>query len=164
MAVCESSGRVSGLGPNKVIMKRVKDVRRVKRGNRPARDEKELLESLDNWEQYIDPKDLEELLENGISKDALEESLRAIRYHNPTFSCLDQAIRSEAINPETDPGGMYRELVQTYIATLKECISTPDDPGPIYESLFLPDEEPDTEIFENEPSRQDKLRKLREVP
>ena len=59
---------------------------------------------------------------------------------------------------------MYREMVQTYIATLKECISTPEDPGVIYESLFLPDEEVDTEIFENEPVRQEVLKQRREVP
>mmetsp|Transcript_6997 Transcript_6997/g.7786 ORF Transcript_6997/g.7786 Transcript_6997/m.7786 type:complete len:850 (-) Transcript_6997:39-2588(-) len=164
MAVCESSGRVRGLGPNKVIMKKVKDSKKVVREKRPTRDEDELLDSLNNWEQYVDPKDIEVLLENGISKDALDESLRAIRYHNPTFSSLDQAIRSEAMNPEMDAGGMYRELVQTYIETLKECISTPNDPGPVYESLFLPDEEPDTEIFKDEPIRQEELRKRREVP
>ncbi|MGK3761812.1 MAG: hypothetical protein ACI8RD_014130, partial [Bacillariaceae sp.] len=164
MAVCESSGRVNGLGPNTVIMKKVRDSKKIIRENRPARDEQALLDSLDNWEQYVDPKDLEELIEAGISKESLAESLRAIRYHNPTFSSLDQAIRSEAMNPETDSGGMYRELVQTYIETLKECISTPEDPGPIYESLFLPDEVPDTEIFENEPIRQEELRKRREVP
>jgi hypothetical protein len=164
MAMCESSGRVNGLGPNTVIMKKVRDSKKVVRENRPARDEQELLDSLDNWEQYVDPKDLEELIEAGISKESLAESLRAIRYHNPTFSSLDQAIRSEAMNPETDSGGMYRELVQTYIETLKECISTPEDPGPIYESLFLPDEVPDTEIFENEPIRQEELRRRREVP
>jgi len=160
----ESNGRIHGLGHNKVIMKWIKDSRRIKRDHRSARDEAELLDSLDNWEQYVDPKDLEELFEHGISKEALEEQLRAIRYHNPTFSTMDQAIRSEAMNPETDSGGMFRELVQTYIETLKECISTPDDPGPIYESLFLPDEELDTEIFDDEVDRQEELRKEREVP
>jgi len=164
LETCESNGRLHGLGHNKVILKKVRDSRRVQRDHRSARNEAELLDNLDNWEQYVDPKDLEELLENGISKEALEEQLRAIRYHNPTFSSLDQAIRSEAMNPETDSGGMYKELVQTYIETLKECISTPENPGPIYESLFLPDEELDTEIFENEVTRQEELKKRREVP
>jgi len=160
----ESNGRVTGLGHNKVILKAVKDSRRVKRDQRSHRDEAELLDSLDNWEQYVDPEDLQELLEAGISKESLEEQLRAIRYHNPTFSSLDQAIQSESMDSETDSGDMYRELVQTYIETLKECISTPENPGPIYESLFLPDEELDTEIFEDEVGRQEELKKRREVP
>lgn len=164
MAACGTNGRIEGLGHNKVIMKRVRDTRKITRDNRSARTEEELLDSLDNWEQYVDPKDLEELLENGISKEALDETFRGIRYQNPTFSSLDQAIRSEAMNPEHESGGMYRELVQQYIVTLKECLSTPENPGPIYESLFLPDEELDTEIFEDEVDRQEELRKRREVP
>jgi len=163
-ALAESNGRLEGIGHNTVVMKGVRDARKVKRDTRSARDEEELLDSLDNWEQHVDPADLEELLEHGIGREALEESLRAIRYHNPTFSSLDQAMRSEALNPETDSGGMYRELVRTYIETLKECISTPENPGPIYESLFLPDEELDTEIFEDEVVRQEELKKRREVP
>jgi hypothetical protein len=164
MALCESNGRLIGLGQNKVIMKRVRDAVKIPREKRPVRDEAELLDSLDNWEQYADPDDLAKLYEHGISKEALDEALRAIRYQNPTFSSLDQAIRSETTNPEKESGGMYRELVQTYISTLKDCISTPENPGPIYESLFLPDEEVDTEIFEDEPLRQEDLKKRREVP
>jgi len=163
-ALRASNGKVHGLGHNVVILKAVQDSRRIPRDHRSVRSEDELLDSLDNWEQYVDPKDLEELLEHGISKEALDEQLRAIRYHNPTFSGLDQAIRSESMEPETDSGGMYKELVQTYIETLKECVSTPEDPGPIYESLFLPDEELDTEIFEDEVLRQEDLKQKREVP
>ncbi len=164
MALCGSSGRLDGLGPTRVVMKRVRDAIKVQRAKRPARGEGELLDSLDNWEQYADPADLKELLDNGISKEALDEALRAMRYQNPTFAALDQAMRSETLNPEKESGGMYRELVRTYIATLKECISTPDDPGPIYDSLFFPDEEIDTEIFDVEPKRQEELKKRREVP
>jgi hypothetical protein len=164
MSLGESNGRLIGLGHSKVIMKRVRDAVKIPREKRPMREEEELLDSLDNWEQYADPEDLEELYANGISKEALDEALRAIRYQNPTFSSLDQAMRTETINPEKESGGMYRELVQMYISTLKECLSTPENPGPIYESLFLPDEEIDTEIFENEPVRQEDLKKRREVP
>ena len=164
MSLCETNGRLLGLGDNKIIMKRVKEANKIAREKRSSRDEEQLLDSLDNWEQFVDPQDLEELYAAGISREALDEALRAIRYHNPTFSSLDQAVRTEAINPEKESGGMYREVVQAYVSTLKECISTPDDPGPIYESLFLPDEEIDTEIFEDEPLRQEALQKRREVP
>jgi hypothetical protein len=170
MALCESTGgRIVGLGPNNnnsnpVILKRVKDAIKVQRMKRQTREEGELLDSLDNWEQYVDPTDLKELLDNGISMEALNESLRAIRYQNPTFAALDQAMRSETLNPDKDSGGMYKELVQTYISTLKDCISTPENPGPIYESFFFPGEEIDAEIFDDEPKRQEELKKRREIP
>ncbi|KAG7346260.1 RNA recognition motif containing protein [Nitzschia inconspicua] len=164
MAMCDSSGRLLGLGQNKIIMKRVREATKISREKRPSRKEGDLLESLDNWEQYVDPKDLQDLYEHGISKDALDEALRTIRYHNPTFASMDQAMRTETVNPEKESGGMYREMVETYISTLKECISTPDDPGVIYESFFLPDEEIDTEIFDKEPLRQEALKQKREVP
>jgi hypothetical protein len=62
-------------------------------------------------------------------------------------------------------GGMYKELVQTYIATLKDCLSTPKNPRPIYESIhFSPMKELNTEMFEREPARQKELRARREVP
>ena len=67
-----------------------------------------------------------------------------------------------SINPEKEQGGMFKELVETYIATLIECISTPENPGPIYEHLHFQDEPIDTEIFEAEPARQAELKKKRE--
>jgi hypothetical protein len=163
-ALTSSKGRVRGLGPGTIVMKSVKESMKMHREKRQVRTADELLDDLDNWEKHADPADVEYLLENGISKEALDEALRAIRYHNPTFASLDQAMRSETLNPEKDVGGMYSELVQTYIATLKDCISTPENPGPIYESLFFEGEEKDTEIFDNEPERQEELRKRREAP
>ncbi len=163
-ALRQSNGRIEGLGHNKVILKAVRDARNIRRDQRQTRSEDELLDSLDNWEQFADPEDLEELYAHGISKEALDEQFRSIRYHNPTFSGLDQAMSSEAMDSNIGSGGMYKELVETYIETLKECISTPENPGPIYESLFLPDEELDTEVFEDEVARQEDLKKKREVP
>jgi RNA recognition motif-containing protein len=163
-ALSKGGGRVNGLGPNMVIAKQVKELDQTPREKRPARSEDELLDSLNNWEQYVDPTDLEELLAHGISKEALDEALRAIRYHNPTFASFDQAMRSETMNPEKDAGGMYEELVQTYVRALKECLATPENPGPIYESLFFAGEEVDTEIFDREPERQKELKKRREAP
>jgi hypothetical protein len=164
MSLCSSGGRLSGLGRNNVIVKRVREASKIAREKRPAREEKDLLDSLDNWEQFVDPKDLEELYVNGIAKEALDEALRAIRYHNPTFSSLDQAMRSETLNPEKEVGGMYRELVQSYVATLKECISTPKNPGVILEQMHHQDEPISTELFDREPIRQAALKKRRDVP
>ena len=162
-AFAKAGGRISGglLGENAIIVKAVKDSNKILRERRQRRSEEELLDSLHNWEQYVDPKDVEELVELGISKDALDEALRAIRYQNPTFAGLDQALRSETVDPNKEVGGMYREFVQEYISTLKECASTPENPGPIYESLFAPGEEIDTEIFEDEVDRQAELQQRR---
>jgi hypothetical protein len=165
-ALSAKGGRIvaGNLGPNAVVVKSVKELHKVKREKRQSRSEEEILDSLHNWEQYVDPADIDELVKLGISKEALDESLRAIRYQNPTFASLDQALRSETIDPNVEVGGMYRQLVQEYISTLKECIATPENPGLIYESLFHPGEEIDTEIFEDEVDRQEELKQKREVP
>lgn len=164
-ALSQGGGRLVGLGPNTVIAKQVKErMKRDLREKRPTRSEDDLLDSLNNWQQHVDPEDLKELLDHDISIEALDEAFRTIRYNNTTFASMDQAMRRETVNPDKMTGGMYKELVQTYIATLKECLTTPENPGPIYESIHFPDEELDTEIFEREPARQEELRKRREVP
>lgn len=128
---------------------------------RPMRSVDELLKDLNNWEQYVDPKDLQELEAAGVSKDVLDEALRGIRYHNATFGPLDGGIRSESLEPEKDPGEQYRELVQMYVSTLKECIATPEDVGELYESQHFPGEPVDMSIFEEETKRQETLRQMR---
>lgn len=162
-ALCAEKGVLTGLGPSMVVADFVHEKTR-KTQKRPARSEDELLHSLNTWQDYVDPEDLEELLDHNISIESLDETFRAIRYHNSTFASMDQAMRNETLNPDKDSGGMFKELVQTYIATLKECLSTPENPGAIYESIHFPDEPFDTEIFDEEPARQEELRKRREVP
>ena len=158
------SGRIYGLGGNPVVVKNVIDAKPIQRQQRPTRSVEELLDSLDNWEQYVDPADIDFLLEHGIAKEALDEAFRTIRYHNPTFSSMDQSVRSETLDTEMESGELYKELVQQYIATLKDCIATPENPGPIFESLFAEGEDMDTEVFEREQHRQEELRKRRQIP
>ena len=162
-ALRQDGGHISGLGSGLVMADLVQEPRQPNK-KRPTRSEDELLDSLNNWQQHVDPADLQELLDHNISIEALDETFRAIRYHNSTFASMYQAMRSETLNPEKDSGGMFKDLVQTYIATLKECLSTPENPGAIYESLHFPDEPFSVEIFDEEPARQDELRKRREVP
>jgi len=57
-------------------------------------------------------------------------------------------LRSEALKPETSPGQLYEELVVLYIQTLKECVATPDNVGPMYEALHMPNEPIDLSIFD----------------
>jgi RNA recognition motif-containing protein len=164
-ALSEGKGHLVGLGPSVVIADLVKErLDKDRRLKRPARSEDELLDSLNNWQQYVDPADLQYLMEHDISVEALNETFRAIRYHNDTFASMDQAMRTETINPEKESGGMFKELVQTYIETLKECVATPENPGPIYQSIHFPSEPINTEDFDKERERQADLRKRREVP
>jgi hypothetical protein len=162
-ALCQDSGRLTGLGSGTAIADLVKEKSQPSH-KRSSRSEDELLDSLNNWRQYVDPADLQELLDHNISIEALDETFRTIRYNNSTFASMDQAMRTETLNPDKDTGGMFKDLVQTYIATLKECLSTPENPGAIYESLHAVDEPFDTDIFDEEPARQEKLRKRRDVP
>jgi hypothetical protein len=159
-----NGGRVLGLASDPVIMRSIKEVDRIKREKRQTRTDEELLDNLHNWEQYVDPADIELLIAHGFTKEALDEALISVRYRNPTFASLDQAMRSETLQPEKDSGGFYAELVQRYIAVLKDCIATPENPGEIFKSLFFQDEELDTSVFDDNEKRQAVLRKRREVP
>ncbi|GAX09984.1 hypothetical protein FisN_11Lh023 [Fistulifera solaris] len=128
---------------------------------RPDRKEDELIDDLNNWEKYVDPADLELLEKAGINKVALDESLRTFRFHNPTFGALDSSLRSEALRPELERGQQYKELVQMYVETLKECLPSREEPGLIYEALHFPDEPIDLTIFDREKERQKVLNEKR---
>ena len=128
---------------------------------RLERTTEELLDDLNNWEKHVDPKDIEELEAAGVKKEVIDESLRAIRYNNKTFGSLDSSLRSETFDEEKDIGDDYRELVQEYIATLKECLATPENPGQLYEGLHFPGEKFDHSAFDYEKERQQKLEKRR---
>jgi len=166
-AVDALSGVVK-LGDKRAILRLVRDRRIPGRApaepeKRPERPVEELLDDLDNWEKYVNPEDLELLEKAGVSKVALDEALRGIRYSNPTFGALDSSLRSEALEPEKMRGQQYKELVEMYIETLKECLATPDDVGLMYEAIHNPGEKIDLSIFEEEKVRQKKLLEKRNV-
>jgi len=162
------SGRTV-LGDRSAILRLVKDRRIPRRPlilpeKRPERTEQELLNDLNNWEQYVDPADIVILEKAGISKVVLDETLRVTRFKNQSFGALDSSLRSEALMPEMGRGGLYKEFVQTYIQTLKECIATPDNVGPLYEGLHFPGESVDLGIFDREKERQKMLMAKRVKP
>lgn len=132
--------------------------------SRLERPVEELLVDLNDWERYVDPKDLEELMAAGISKTSLDEALRTFRFHNPTFGTLDTSVSTEKLKPELASGEDYKELVQLYIESLKECLPTKDEPGDMYEAVHYPDESIDLSIFDHETKRQEKLSEMRENP
>jgi hypothetical protein len=153
------------IGDSVVKMKLVRDRKMPglpAREQRPERTEEEILKNLNDWEQYVDPQDITYLEENGVPKYVIAETLRGIRYQNRSFGPLDWAMREEKLEPEKASGDDYRELVQLYISTLKECIATPEKPGEMYEALHFPGEPIDLSIFEREKKRQVELTKKRE--
>ena len=131
---------------------------------RPARPVEDLWDDLNNWEKYVDPADIEYLEQNGVSKVIIDEALRKIRRSNPTFGPLDNALRSEALEPDTSPGGLYKEFVQIYVQTLKECVATPENVGEMYEALHMPDEPIDLSIFNDWEKKKAEIEKSRARP
>lgn len=159
------NGRVKGLGDSPVVVKAIKDKKisgAKPREARPERTEEELLQSLSSWEQYVDPKEIEELEQLGVNRMALDYAFRTLKFHNSTYGPMDGALRSETLVPEREAGEEFRETVREYIATLKECMVTPEDPGEMYKGMFMPGEEIDLSIFEHEKRRQTRIKKLLE--
>jgi hypothetical protein len=131
--------------------------RGTKLGDRSERTQEELIASFKEWKNYVDPKDIEILESYGVTMDVLEEAFTAAR-NNPTFGVEDQARQGERLRNEYAPGGHFREFVQMYIDTLKELGTTKENPGLKYEGMFLPDEEVDYDLFDEEKERLASLR------
>lgn len=129
-----------------------------KLGDRSERTQEELIASFKEWKDYVDPKDIEILESFGVTIDVLEEAFTAAR-NNPTFGVEDQARKGERLRNEYAPGDHFREFVQMYIDTLKELGTTKENPGLKYEAMFLPDEEIDYDLIDEE---QERLALLRE--
>jgi len=128
-------------------------VRGSKLGARSERSAEDLVASLSEWKNWIDPADLKELESFGVTIDILEESFSATRRNNPTFSVEDQAREGERMRDEKKPGEHFAEFVQDYIGILKELSTTRENPGLKYESMFMPEEEVDLELFDAEQER-----------
>lgn len=130
---------------------------------RPDRPIEEILKDMNNWEQYVDASDIEYLENHGISKHVLDEALRAIRYNNESFGTFDATLSTETLDPSAHqtPGQHYRDLVQLYVATLKECVATPENPGEIFTMLQFPNEEPDLGYFDHETKRLGRIKNER---
>lgn len=128
---------------------------------RPERTIDELLLDLNGWEHLVDPADLQTLYDAGIDKWILDDAFRVLRWKNVSFGPYDQGIRRESLEPQKERGQQYRDFVQLYVKTLIECLPTPERPGPIYESMFLPDEPTDMSIFDEEKVRQQAIRSFR---
>jgi len=89
---------------------------------RPARSEEELLDSLNNWEQYINPKDITELELMGISKDFFADAFRTMRFKNKSYGAYDWGMQDEKFNPQKSSGQEIKEMMQLYVDTVKELV------------------------------------------
>jgi len=128
-------------------------------GHKSYRSEEELWDNLHNaWKKYVDPKDIAYLESKGVSRDVLEDAFMTVRFKNPTFGVEDQARVGEKLREGYEPGQHFREFVETYVETLKECASTKEDPGMFYNAMFFPDEEVDYELFDSEEERLEKIK------
>jgi hypothetical protein len=158
------NGRVK-LGKRTTIIKSVKERYSIEGKPlcepRSNRNIEELLQDLNDWERHANPKDVEELVNAGISKEVLGEYLRNVRFHNPTFSAVDQAKSDERLTPNRDRGHDYRSLVQEYVTNLKDSIATRADPGTLYRGLFPRGEEIDMSIFDLDQEVQTRIREKR---
>lgn len=134
-------------------------LRGKREGARPARSLEELKDDLYNWEKHVDPKDIKELEEKGITKDILDEAMHTLRASNQSFAGEDQAMPGERIHEQRPVGHMYQSAVRMYIKLLKECSGTKEDPGSMYKAMFTEDQEVDLSIFDMEEKRIKALRK-----
>ena len=158
-----ASGRAE-IGKSTVTMRLVKEhiLKRGRKADRPVpRTEEELLDELHNWEKHVDTDDIKELESLGISKDVLEDIFLTVRYKNRSLGATDQARAGDRLRPEYRQGDHYRRFVKLYLKILKEVTATPENPGLLYESLFLPGQEVDLSIFESEKERIEGIRKLK---
>jgi hypothetical protein len=115
---------------------------------RSERSPKELQDDLINWERFVDPKKLEFLEAYGISKESLDDVFIKVRFQNRSFGPIDQARVSERLEPDRPAGSRYAEFVRLYVDYLFECMTTPDNPGPVVASMFFPGEKVDLEAFD----------------
>ena len=133
-----------------------------KTGERSERSQDELWASLQHsWKDHVEEADLEFLESHGVTRDVLEDAFLAARYNNPSFGVEDLERSGDKLHADRIPGQEYGEFVQLYVETLKELVTTRENPGALYESMFLPGEEMEFSLFDEEEERLEKLREER---
>jgi uncharacterized membrane protein YgcG len=137
-------------------------VRGKKLGERTQRSEEELLACLKtSWQDHVDPTDIDLLESMGISRDVLEDAFLAARYNNPTFGTEGLAREGERLNNTKKPGQEYSDFVKLYVETLKELGATRENPGDMFKAMFLPNEEIEYSLFDEEEERLAKVKEER---
>ena len=124
------------------------DVPLIKRvGFRKHRSLEELHADLTNWEQHVDPEKLK-VIEQMYGRERFDQVFRHVRMSNPSYGVLDQAREGERLREDTAPGSAMKEFVQTYVDTMIELYTTPENPGERIAALHMEGEEIDLEYFD----------------
>merc|ERR1712127_1158238 len=93
----------------------------------------------------------------------IKDAFMVTRHGNVSYSMEDGGIIGERFNDDKQPGDKFQEFCQLYIDTLKELVSTPEDPGPLYKGMFLPNEDQSIDViredFEKDHARIEKIQK-----
>jgi len=127
-------------------------------GPRTYRSAEELHYELHSkWKEYVTPEEWQKLSDAGIHETVLADAFYAARIYNPTYSYEDDARVGEKLMEDYQPGQHFKEFVKDYVEALIENVSTVEDPGPMYEGMFFPGEEMDTDLIEREKERVDDL-------
>ena len=122
--------------------------RGTKAGARPNRSEEEILDSLHNWEKFVDPAHLQELYDAGIKKEVLNTAFLTMRYHNKSFGPLDLAMKGERLEPKRKIGSRYENAVRRYVKELRSLLTSQENPGMFVEAMFAPGEEVDITLID----------------
>ena len=89
------------------------------------RTKDELWNDLDNWRRHVDPEVFSELEHKyHVNLTVLDEVFCTVQYKNLTFGPRDQGIRGERLQDDVAPGSDFRDIVQEYVDTLRECGAT----------------------------------------
>ena len=123
------------------------------RETRPSRSGEDILASLDNWETFVDMKQVEALEALGVNRDILADAFRTMRFQNLSYGVMDWGMTREKLDPtKSDPGQHMRETMQLYIETLLEIASSKEIlPGKSLEEIMtLPDDEQEEGDFSGE--------------
>lgn len=124
----------------------------TKLGPRGNRTEAQILDHLQNWEQYVDPDHLQELYDHEVvTKETLDEMFLKLRYDNPSMGPVDLALKGERLEPRVPIGARWPNTVRMYVKLLRDNITTPENPGQAVEHLFMPGEKVDIEIIDGPP-------------
>jgi hypothetical protein len=94
-----------------------------------SRTESEILETLNQWENFVDMEKIEILEERGINREIISDTFRTLRFYNHSYGAQDWGMVCEKPDPtKTQPGQVIRETMAEYIDILIKA-SSPDSEG-----------------------------------
>jgi hypothetical protein len=108
---------------------------------RPERNEDELLDSLNNWERFVDAEKVRLLVSKGITKEVVADVFRTMRFHNRSYGALDWGIKAEKLDKNSESGDQIRKTMQEYVDALLEAAADDEDGITMEDLLTIPEED-----------------------